>query len=501
MTKSKIFLYLCVSFIFGIAVASFFVIPTHGVGIILIIGVSLIIVWWRHEWRLMLLGFCFIFGVLGIFHYSRLAETKNPNALSFYNQHEGRVILVGMVDDEPDIRSDNSKYEIEGETITIDSVTYDIEGKTLVTLKKYPEYSYGDKVEFKGQLRAPAEFPDFSYKEYLSRYEIYSVMYYPESALIEKGGGNFLYENILSVKKLFQKNIENVLPEPHASFLSGLLLGTRKQIPQDLIEVFNRTGTTHIIAISGYNISIIAVLLFNISLFLGLHRYWAFWLAVVEIMIFTVLTGSSASVVRAAVMGIFVLTANHFGRLSQATRVLVISAAIMLVVNPKLLRFDIGFQLSFLATLGLVIFSPILEKKFQEDLRKEISFSDSLENSFFTTLSAQVLVLPVLAYNFGRISLISPVANVLLLPLIPFTMLIGFIAGTIGFIWMPLAKLVGYLVWVLLQYEIWLMGLLAKIPSASIEIGRFGWWWVLVYYIVIIFVYQKLKRKSSKITV
>lgn len=504
MTKSKIFLYFCLSFIIGIGLSSFLIIPVNIAGIILIIGISLIIVWWRGSPKLVVLGFCAILAALGAYRYSvSLGQNfgAGVNNISFYNNYSESVLVSGIISGEPDERSSNIKYEVKSQRVNINGVEKKVDGKFLVTINKYPSYHYGDLAEFSGNLKTPKDFSDFSYKDYLARYDIYSTMDYPQSRLLKERQGNLVYTWILAAKKSFQENISEILPEPHASFLSGLLLGTKKQIPAGLLEDFNKTGTTHIVAVSGYNITIIAFLIVGFLTFLGIHRYWAFWFSVAGIMLFTALTGASASVARAAIMGILVLVANRLGRLSRATNALVFSGAIMLLINPKLLRFDIGFELSFLATIGLIFFSGIIENRIDVITTKvntQIQGIKLIKDSLATTLAAQIFALPVIAYNFGQISIISPLANVLILPVIPLTMLVGFIGGALGFIWLLPAKLIGYLVWILLSYEIKVVEILGLIPLSSITIGKFSWVWVVGYYVIIAILYYYLKSRNKK---
>ncbi|MBI2003478.1 MAG: ComEC/Rec2 family competence protein [Parcubacteria group bacterium] len=180
-----------------------------------------------------------------------------------------------------------------------------------------------------------------------------------------------------------------------------------------------------------------------------MRRQKAFWVTVLAIAAFTVLTGASASVIRAALMGILVLLAYREGRFYSMTNSIVLAGTVMIALNPKVLRFDAGFQLSFLATLGLVRLAPF----FKEKLEKLPEFFNFKEN-FVATLSAQLAVLPVILYNFGNFSLVSLPANVLILPIIPVTMLFGFLAGISGLVWLPLGNLVGLAAWLLAEYEI-----------------------------------------------
>lgn len=509
MTKSKPFLYFCLSFIIGIGLSSFIIIPVSIAGIIIIIGISLIIVWWNYNSKLVIVGCCLVFVVLGIYRYT--VSIKNDffqNNIASYNNYSEPLLIEGIINKEPDERSDTVKYEVASQKINFNNEWKNINGNFLATVAKHPSYRYGDLVEFKGNLKSPGEFDNFSYKDYLARYDIYSIMDYPQTRLLGERQGSKIYTWILSVKHLFQKNINKILPEPHSSFLSGLLLGAKKQIPQDLLVDFNKTGTTHIVAVSGYNITIIALLMTSFLLLLGASRYWAFWLSIIGILFFTVITGASASVARASIMGILILVANRVGRLSRATNALIFSGAVMLLGNPKLLRFDVGFQLSFLATVGLIFFSDIIKNwlgilvarvnRRKNELNKNKYQTTFIKDSLAATLAAQIFALPIIAYNFGQISLISPLANILILPAIPITMLVGFIGGAAGLIWLLPAKLIGYLAWALLSYEIKVVEILARIPLSSITVKKFSWVWVVGYYVIVAILYHRLKSRNKK---
>jgi competence protein ComEC len=274
--------------------------------------------------------------------------------------------------------------------------------------------------------------------------------------------------------------VNRILPEPQAAFLGGLLYGAKRGIPADLTEKFNITGTTHIVAISGYNITILAVLLLQITKNLGLGRKKSFWIASGGILFFVILTGAQASVVRAAVMGLLVLLATHVGRISKITNALLFAAAAMLVFNPKILAFDVGFQLSFAATIGLVYLSPIFEKIFFK-----IPSVFGAKETFTTTMSAIVLTLPLILYNFGRISFIAPLANIFILPVIPLAMALGSVAVLGGLIYFGLGHVLAWFAWLVLSYIIKAVEILAAIPWASGEAGKIHWIFLIIFYLLI----------------
>ena len=282
-----------------------------------------------------------------------------------------------------------------------------------------------------GDLELPQNFTDFDYVAYLKKDSIEMTIFYPKK--IEESRMNLspaektkisIYRNIFIVKNKFQNAINLSVSEPNAAFINGILLGTRQNIPDDLKDAFSKTGTTHILAISGYNIMIIseAILLGLVWFF---RRRIAFWISVVVIILFVILTGASASVVRAAVMGLLLSFAHGYGRLYDQKNSIILAGAVMIYHNPLTLVFDIGFQLSFAAVLGLIYLYPWLESR-----SYKISKLGGMKELILMTLSAQIAVAPLLIYYFGNFSLISLPANILILPFIPAAMLAGFITKT-----------------------------------------------------------------------
>jgi len=229
---------------------------------------------------------------------------------------------------------------------------------------------------------------------------------------------------------------------------------------------------------------------------LGLWRKQAFWFSIIGIFLFVVMTGFPASAVRAGVMGMLLLWAMKNGRLANAQNSIIFSASVMLLINPLLLRWDVGFQLSFLATVGIVYFYPLIEKY---SIKKNgISFFNEI---LFLTLSAQVFVLPIIMNDFQQLSLISPLANLLVLPIIPLTMLLGFVMAILSFIFPPLATVFAWLTFLPLKYETSVIYFLANLKFSSVGIMNFSWVWVVVWYLVLLGVlyFNKIKIKLKDI--
>ncbi len=350
----------------------------------------------------------------------------------------GENEVIGVICDEVDVRNDKVKY-----TICVSGIS----GRILVNAPRYPVYKYGDKLFIRGKIERPEKIEGFDYDNYLMRYEIYGIVYRASVSLRKEGGG--LLKLIYFGKQKFEKRLFEVFPEPTGSFLAGLLLGSRRGIPVDLMEQFNATGLTHIIAISGYNITLIIVLVG--ALFKTLSRRVRVVFSAIFVIGFVFLVGASAAVVRAGIMGLISLMALYFGRNYFVWIALIASAFFMNFWNPKILVYDVGFQLSFLATVGIIVFVPVFEKWFSR-----FGGGFGVKEALIMTLAAQVFTLPVIVLNFGRFAWISPLSNILVLPLIPWAMLFGFFGVLFG-------KSLGVFAYLILKLIVFIVGVLSQI--------------------------------------
>ncbi|MFH1822070.1 MAG: ComEC family competence protein, partial [Patescibacteria group bacterium] len=366
LSKSKIFLICCISFIVGIAAASFLPIRFIEHDFLWFIMITLFLVWiilFYKNKKILIIALIGLFLFLGVWRYSISIPVNLPNKIWYYNSQT--VSAIGWVCNEPDIRDSNEKLEIcVNKIIETQNFTslQDISGKILVTTNLYPSYKYGDELKIIGELKKPEKFYGFSYDRYLARYDIYSVSYYPKIEKITDTEGNIIYQQIFKVKEKLHNVINYGLSEPEASLANAIILGYKKNIPEDLRQNFSQAGVSHIIAISGMHISILAGLIMAFLLAINISRKKAFWLASLFLIIYILLIGLPASAMRAGLMGFLVLWAMNLGRLNKLTNSLVLAAVVLLFINPKLLRDDIGFQLSFLAVLGISYFYPWLSK-------------------------------------------------------------------------------------------------------------------------------------------
>lgn len=491
LTKSKIFFLSTLGFLGGIILRSLWSLDFFIAFIIFIVSIVLLAIF-KSQQRTTIVGLILLGCSLGITRY--IIELPKDSIQEIKNYNNQDVNFVGVVVEEPDARIDKVKLTVEAGQLTPDpSLQIEgsnaVRGRVLVTVPLYPKYNYGDKLEISCYLKDPEPVEDFAYDKYLARYGVYSICKADSVKLIYSHQASKIKETILGFKNYTLKIINQILPEPESSFLAGLLVGARQSIPEEVTLAFNRTGTTHIIAISGYNITIIVSVLMSLALGLGLSRKRS-WIAIVTgIIFFVILTGASSSVVRAGVMGLVVILARQVGRPSQMKNILSLTALLMVIANPFVLMFDIGFQLSFMATLGLVYLSPILEKYF-----KKLPEKFGLKESLVSTISAIIMTTPLSLYYFGRFSIVAPLANMLVLPVIPLAMLIGFINVLIGMFSIGLGQLFGWISWVVLKYVIAILSLLSSWQWASVEVPKMTGIGIVVFYGILIWFILRNKR-------
>lgn len=364
--------------------------------------------------------------------------------------------------------------------------------RVLININKYLPVKYGDELKVACTLKIPENQENFDYRMYLAKDKIFYIC---QNAKFEKTGnnqGNKFYAGILNLKNKMAGNISRVIPYPESALGNGLIFGGSGDLPKELKDNFSRTGMTHIVAVSGYNVTIIAEYLIILGIFIGLWRKQAFWFALFGIILFVVMCGFPSSAVRAGVMGSLLLWAMKNGRLANSWNAVIFAATVMLLINPLLLRWDIGFQLSFLATLGIIAGAPFWEKLFIKK-HKALGFSEI----FFLSLSAQIFVLPVIVYNFQKLSLVSLAANLLVLLIIPLSMLLVFLTAVAGFIFHPLSLVFAWLAYLPLKYEVWVINTLGGLEWASKEITNFRWEWMVLWYLVLVLVIYLLKKKLN----
>jgi competence protein ComEC len=294
----------------------------------------------------------------------------------------------------------------------------------------------------------------FNYQNYLKVRGIEYLAYYPKIEILARGQGSAIISSLLWLKKEFSTNLGLALPEPVATLAGGLILGDKGGLGQEIEAEFRRAGLSHIIVLSGYNITIVANAVMAIFAYFAGAWSWLFGLGAV--ILFVVMTGGEAAAVRSAVMAIVAIIARRYGRQYDAGVALIFAGFLMIWWNPLLLVFDLGFQLSFLATLGLIYLAPLVSRLFPAQnwfLNKTgRGIFIELKEVICTTTGAQVAVYPWLLWRTGNASLIGFISNIFVLPFIPLAMLGSFLTGASGFVSYYLSLMVSFPTYFLLKY-------------------------------------------------
>ncbi|MBI5932297.1 MAG: ComEC/Rec2 family competence protein [Chloroflexi bacterium] len=437
-----------------------------------------------------------IFLLLGAARYQSAIAVFDAFDLGWYNDRPYETLVTARVTEPPDQRDNYSNLRLRATGIDTGGGTdLQVDGLLLARVDSNEEYHYGQVIRLRGYLESPPEGEDFSYREYLARQNVHSMMASADVTILPGEKGNPFMAGMFAFKRRALETIYRIFPDPEASLLAGILLGEDNGLPKDLQQAFKDTGTSHIIAISGFNIAIIA------GIFLALFgrafgKTRGAFLAAAGIIFYTLLVGANAAVVRAAVMGVTALFARHFGRQQAGLNTLFGVAALMNLVNPYYLQ-DVGFQLSFAATLGLILYAQPMERFTANFLARyvirntqhsetspdpRIAQASSLISAFFLlTLAAQITTLPIMAYHFNRISLVSFIANPFILPVQPAVMILGGLADLLGMIYEPLGQIAAFIAWPFVAYTIALVDYFGNVSWAAFSID-FPFWMVIAWY-------------------
>ncbi len=458
---------------------------------------------WRRDRAVRLSSACALALLLAALRYQlSLPNLNDPHTVAHYND-TGWVTLEGVVTGYPDVRDTWTNLRLRTDRLEVEGREVTVHGTVLVRAPRFPVIHYGDRLRVAGLLKTPPEFQGFSYRDYLERKGVYSLMDRPQIERLASGQGSPFWTAILAVKDRGRDLIARLVPEPQASLLQGILLGIEAGIPDRLYDDFNATGTSHIIVISGSNITLIAAL-FATSFGRLLGKRRAYWFTMAGIVLYVLLVGADAAVVRAGVMGGLYVTARHLGRRATAYVSLLASAILLTAIQPLAL-WDVGFQLSFAATLGLILFTPAIERLFEKGLvritgrERARQLLRYLNDLLIVTLAAQILTIPLVVYHFGRLSLVAPLTNLLILPVQPPIMIWGGGAMLIGLVpWLrPLAQGIAWVPWLCLAYTTAVVHWMAGWPFASLQISHAGAGRLVLYYGVLLGAVWVLRQRQG----
>ncbi|MCX6788543.1 MAG: ComEC/Rec2 family competence protein [bacterium] len=465
MLPYEIFFYGGISFLIGIFAASFNVPPFFiTVSTIAVCALFLFFVFYYKSSRDVWFAFLVLFVIAGSVYY-RIDDSKFKNAQIPF----GKVIeFSGLVTSDPVKNNDMREMR----------VMLDAPFKTKIFVRvRDGEFSYGDIISGSGKIERANE---DSYARYLEGQYIRGIINFPTINKVSEHNGSAIKFELLNIKHKIARVFSNVLPPEQATFLSGLTIGARGTFSPELKEAMQKSGTTHLVALSGYNISIL-VYVTMIFLLGFMHRRKALFFSVIAILGFVIMTGAEASVVRAAIIGFIILLSSEIGRAYDIRNVILFACLSMVLISPKVLVFDVGFELSFLALLGIIYINPII-MRLVGMTEKDNSFI-LWKTSLITTASAQITTLPILIANFGIFSPISLLSNVAILELIPITMGLGFMTALTAPISYYISLVFGLLVSAFLKFELFLIYFFAKI-SIPLQFKMSMFMFVLYYFLI-----------------
>ncbi len=492
-------LWIALSFITGIVIASLFSLSAY-IWLSIVIGLLLILIFLRLPGisnnpisnfllRFPLSAFALIFLFFGAWWFQFRQPSIDAFHVAFYNDRDYEMLVTGTLAEPPDYRDTYTNLRLNVEALDSGSGDLPVSGLLLVRVSQNQTYEYGQRVRVRGSLKTPPEDEEFSYRDYLARDGVYSYMSIAEVTSLPGNGGSVVRAAVYKLKDKMLRNTYRLFNDPEASLLAGILLGVDTGLTKDLQNAFKNTGTAHIIAISGFNIAIIAGIFFSMFKTIFGERLGAVF-AILAIAFYTFLVGADAAVVRAALMGSISLLARQLGRRNTGLNALAIVAFVMAIINPLVL-WDVGFQLSFFATLGLILYAEPFSN-FTGNLISKITKTDNskltqiINDNVILTFAAQLTTIPIMAYHFKRISLISFIANPFILPVQPAVMIIGGLAVFVSLILQPIGQLIAWVAWPFTAYTIRLVELFDRVPHGTIYLGNSSIWIVASFYIALL---------------
>lgn len=498
MTESDGLLFCCLAFICGIFCGSilnvwnFLFSPNVLWWFIILAFICGIIFLWRNYLRLSILFFFLAFVFLGLLFFTNRIGQITQNQITQTAMQGEFCIIRGVICEEPITREFGQQVKLCATQITKkNGVTTKVQGGIqFYTAKKL---AYGDKVEVRGVLEETPIFETFNYRKYLQKDSIYAQMKHPQIKIIARNRGDIIYSLIISLRQKMRGFIQKVFSGEAVGIMRAYILGDKNSLSQGFQENLSAAGLSHIIAISGAHIVMFESMIFALFLALGFWRKQALQATLFFVLFYVFLSGFLVSAVRAAIMASFFIFAKLLGRLSQAIRILVISAAIMLAFNPLLLFYDISFQLSFLSVLGMCLLQPYFLKKLS--FFPEMGFLQFRTN-LATTFSALIFTLPVISLGFGKISLIAPLANLFALPIAGMMLALGACAVFLGAFWPAGGWVLALPVFPLVSYLRLVADFFGRLPLASINFRLGVIWGALYVFVLTVFVLHVRKTMA-----
>lgn len=439
-----------------------------------------------------------MFYIIGCLEFKYLHNLSTTKYSEYYGQ---KVKIEGYIYSLPEIKSTTVNYTLKTEKITFNGETKNIKGKIIITQLSDGNsvlLSYGDGVTVEGQLTEPkgATNPGgFDYRRYLAGKGIYASMYLNKNGIVPEGknGGNPFVKAGIYIRLKIVDIINRTLPEQQAGLLNGMLIGYRDGLTEEVEEAFSDSGLVHIMAVSGANIAFIILPFAFIFKKLKMKPELAHSLTIAVVIFFVFITGFSPSVFRAAIMSITVLVGKIIKRETDTAAAISFSAIILLITNPYNI-FDVGFQLSYSATISLVLFCRNIDRIFER-----IHMPKYIREALAVTVAAQIGVIPITVYHFNNICLISPLSNLLAAPTLELITILGSGMALTGFFSINTAKIIGLVNCALLSILLYITKITASVPFAVIKVVTPPVFLIIVYYCIVMYLLWYVPAKNIKL--
>ena len=382
----------------------------------------------------------------------------------------GRIaVITGRVADDSRPSAGGGEVLVEPDQVVIDSTPVSGIGNLMVRWRGPTIAAFGQKVQATGRLMLPRDLPVFDRRAYLAQRQVYLELQTTSFDVLTDGSGPAAFPSWLRAR--YTSALDDAVPAPHAAVLLGVVLGIRQGIPPALQNALIATGLVHLLVLSGLKVAVFARLVqAALQPVLGRHATWP---ALGLIAIYAMVGGATPAAVRAAAMGGLAIAASRLGRPTHVWTSLALTAAAMLGWHPEL-AWDVGFQLSFAGTAAIILLTPGIEGR--------LTFMPRvLREPFAVTCAAQVGTLPMMAADFHVLSPVAPLANALVIPILPALVSSGLLLGALS-LQPEVARLAAIPITGLLAYLEQVAYLLARVPAAVIPIPKFPTWAGLAYY-------------------
>lgn len=472
---SKSVLFSAVLFAVGVGIVLFY--PDASVTLGIMMAIGFVVSWGltvRYRWML--------WGVIGVGFYAVGVWMGNASVINsdISNLRGKDIIGTGVVIDDPSLGTFVQRVLVK--------ISHCEGGdrcggeRVIIEVDRWQEIRFGDVVRFSCTFERPENFSeDFDYRMYLASRGVQAMC---KKAEVSIAVGQWTVLGTLGrIRRTLEESVDQSIEQPYSALGNGLLFGGSSRMSDQMAEDFSKTSMTHIVAVSGYNVSLIAGYVFILAIYLGFWRKGATVVAIAGIVLFVMFIGSPSSAIRAGVMGSILLFALALGRSRGSTRVLLYAGVIMVAMNPLILRYDVGFQLSFLATLGIVAMAPWYER-----VRPSNGTVQGITEIIFMTTAAQIFVLPVILLTFHSFSLLAIVVNLLVLWTIPFAMLLTFLSSISGLIFGWLGFAVGVGAQGILWYDISMVQWFAKMDWSVVNVDQGSVWFLVLWYMSLGFI-------------